>query len=103
MRADGLYGAFVVHPPTPSPDYDDDALLLVGDWYHDPAAKVQQSYDTWKHWGMEPSPDSLLVNGRGLFNCSRLSHTSHANCSAVPGPAVHPRSPRSRLRIVNVG
>lgn len=112
MRADGLYGALIVHPPTNEdvakvqdivPDYDEDLVLLVGDWYHLPAQEVQASYDTYTHWGMEPAPDSLIINGLGVFNCSKLHRSKATNCSAVPTPELTPRGSRSRLRIVNVG
>ena len=83
--------------------YDDDMLLLVGDWYHLPAQEVENSYDTWSHWGMEPSPDSLLINGLGAFNCSKTPKGRLSSCVSMRKPELVPRASKSRLRIVNVG
>jgi len=111
MRADGLFGGLVVHAPLHSSNadvderqsYEEDTLLLVGDWYHRPAAKIQDIYDTWSNWGMEPAPDSLLINGRGTFDCSRLRRVSSDGCLSVPMPGLLPRVRTSRVRIVNTG
>lgn len=111
MRADGLYGAIVVHSPLSQDlvaaegpaDYEDDSLLLIGDWYHRSATEVQESYDTWANWGLEPAPDSLLVNGRGSFNCSRSSRMTLSECKSLPKPELRPRGRTSRVRIINVG
>lgn len=58
VRADGLYGGFVVHPAAPTSKVRDlisskktsdakdekDVLLLVGDWYHRSAKEVMAWY-----------------------------------------------------------
>lgn len=113
MRADGLYGALIIHPgfdETSSADqqqeqllYEDDAVLLIGDWYHHSAREVQDTYDTWTTWGLEPAPDSLLVNGHGSFNCSRLSKSSASKCTSIADLELKPRGQRSRVRVINVG
>jgi FtsP/CotA-like multicopper oxidase with cupredoxin domain len=59
QRADGLYGAFVIHEPV-DPDsfdqeYEKDMLLLIGDWYHRPAFKVWDYYTDWTNFGVEVS------------------------------------------------
>ena len=112
MRADGLYGGMVIHapigeekPPTPvnQEDSEDDVLLLIGDWYHRTAKEVQATYDTWTNWGMEPSPDSLIINGVGSFNCSRSSRLKTSQCMSLQRPELRTRGRKSRVRIINVG
>ncbi|RFU31596.1 hypothetical protein B7463_g4715, partial [Scytalidium lignicola] len=77
QRADGLYGGLVIHQPIEAGvnevakyQYEDDMLLMIGDWYHSPAEKVMEGYDNHDSWGREPVPDSILVNGKGAYNCS---------------------------------
>lgn len=69
QRADGLYGGLVVHKPASTPhvarrhedasldvsnyQYDQDILLLIGDWYHRPAPDVADRYLWWGSMGYE--------------------------------------------------
>ncbi len=78
-------------------------VLMVGDWYHIPAWEVQETYDSYTQWGMEPAPDSLLVNGLGIFSCARLPRGRKFDCVQAVQPELVPRGSRSRLRIINVG
>ena len=62
QRADGLYGAFIVHaaPDSETPEimayqYDEDLALLVGDWYHRSSQKVLNYYTDWTNFGVEVS------------------------------------------------
>lgn len=62
-RADGLYGGLVVHAPSgPSTASegihdasDKDMLLLIGDWYHQPAGEVMEWYMQPASFGNEVS------------------------------------------------
>ncbi|KAI5281256.1 hypothetical protein KEM54_003296 [Ascosphaera aggregata] len=71
QRGEGLFGAFIVHKPVPltirgsTPrrallseseryGYDSEALMLMGDWYHDPAQKTMDWYLSAASWGNEP-------------------------------------------------
>ncbi|KAH8883129.1 hypothetical protein GQ53DRAFT_883129 [Thozetella sp. PMI_491] len=109
QRADGLFGGFIIHEPRDSysprqtPLYEDDLLLLIGDWYHPTAVEIQKTYDTYQYWGMEPVPDSLLINGHGAFNCSKASKSKPLDCMTVPSPQLIPTHGKSRLRTINVG
>lgn len=107
QRADGLYGGLIVHQPAESPQLasleDHDALLMIGDWYHRPAAKVQASYVSYKSWGLEPVPDSILLNGQGAFNCSSAIPSRHIKCEKRDAPIIRLREGRHRLRFINVG
>ena len=60
QRADGLYGGLVIHKRFEQGisewekyDYEDEQLLLVGDWYHRSAVDVQASYLTFRSSGNE--------------------------------------------------
>ncbi|KAF4231885.1 hypothetical protein CNMCM8980_001414 [Aspergillus fumigatiaffinis] len=94
--ADGLYGGFVVHAPSlnltvpgvmaeeEKADHRDihgkDLLLLIGDWYHQPASQVLDWYMRAGSFGNEPVPDSLLINGVGHFNCSMAVPARPVDC-----------------------
>ncbi|KAK5714874.1 hypothetical protein LTR17_016984 [Elasticomyces elasticus] len=109
QRADGLFGAFVVHPaevemkPAHGQDlaYEDDQLVLIGDWHHRPAPEILAYYRDWKNFKIEPAPDSLLLNGRGYFNCSRAVPARPLDCEVVEVPKLTLTARRTRLRIVN--
>ncbi|KAK5710203.1 hypothetical protein LTR17_019093 [Elasticomyces elasticus] len=111
QRADGLFGAFVVHraesevKPAHGQDlaYEDDRLVLIGDWHHRPAPEILAYYRDWKNFKIEPAPDSLLLNGRGYFNCSRAVPARPLDCEVVEVPKVTLTARRTRLRIVNTG
>lgn len=120
QRGDGLFGGLVIHPPQPDSqsgteskksetaqeDYDD-ALLLIGDWFHRDQADVLEWYAAWTSLGDEPVPDSLQINGRGRFNCAMEMPAFPLNCTdmavADMKPILARKSAKTRLRLVNVG
>lgn len=60
QRADGLYGGLVIHCPEEperprhgDPEYEQDVLLMVGDWFHRPAQEVYEWYHSYTSWGNE--------------------------------------------------
>ncbi|KAL9086629.1 MAG: hypothetical protein Q9165_007072 [Trypethelium subeluteriae] len=113
QRADGLYGGLVVHKPAhngadgrpPKPKYDEERLILVSDLYHRPAGDVLAWYMRADSNGMEPVPESLLVNGVGSYNCSLAMPAYPIDClqkAASPGMRFDSQK-RYRLRVVNTG
>jgi len=111
QRADGLFGALIVHKPGPRGNgkteaaihgYDEEQVLLVGDWYHRPAEQVLGSYTDWKNFKIEPAPDSLLVNGNGHFNCSMALKARPLDCKASRA-STFVLTGRTRMRIMNTG
>jgi FtsP/CotA-like multicopper oxidase with cupredoxin domain len=64
QRADGLYGGLIVHDPQSDDQelyqYDEEILLMIGDWYHDPAIAVLESFMTSGNDGNEVSWDSVI-------------------------------------------
>lgn len=51
----------------------------------------------------KPSPDSLLINGKGYFNCSMAVPAHPIRCKHASVPRVKFEGGRTRLRIVNTG
>ncbi|KAK3670245.1 hypothetical protein LTR78_009900 [Recurvomyces mirabilis] len=112
QRADGLYGAFVIHAPVKtreagiagsSSTYDTDDVLMVGDWYHRSSMDVLDYYRDWKNFKIEPVPDSLLLNGRGSFECTRAVPAWPVECQKAILPELRFSGQRTRLRIINTG
>ncbi|KAH8690199.1 multicopper oxidase-domain-containing protein [Talaromyces proteolyticus] len=106
QRADGLYGGLVVHEPAgnTSRDQRSEHLLLIGDWYHRQADAVFEWYHNPGHFGMQPAPDSLLINGKGSYNCSMAVKAHPVECSLIEKPIVtFAQSDRILLRVVNTG
>ncbi|CAG8977769.1 hypothetical protein HYALB_00011154 [Hymenoscyphus albidus] len=110
QRADGMYGSLVIHKPATSGisekkeyGYDDDINLLIGDWYHRPSHEVQDYYKDFSNAGNELAPDSLVINGKGYFNCSMAVPARPVRCKHVAIPQLNLGKGKTRLRIVNTG
>lgn len=114
QRADGLFGAFIVHKPAEKNErprevnemdrQTEERVLLVGDWYHRPARDVLKWYLRAGSFGNEPVPDSLLVNGKGAYNCSMAVPARPVDCESKPVPRLSLDSgKRYRFRIINHG
>lgn len=89
QRGDGIFGPFIVHPPTQSDDensrstlheYDEERVITVGDWYHRPANEALAWYMRAGSFGMEPVADSILVSGVGAHNCSKVVPARPVHC-----------------------
>lgn len=113
QRADGLFGAFIVHNPVPASSfisdkelygYDEERVLLIGDWYHRSAKDVLAWYMRAASFGNEPVPDSLLLNGLGAYNCSKAVRARPVDCIQGNPPNLSlDATKRYRIRTVNVG
>ncbi|KAF7185080.1 Laccase-2 [Pseudocercospora fuligena] len=104
QRSEGLFGALIVHEPASSDsegdaDHEFEQLLMVGDWYHQPAQHILKEYHAF---GVEPSPDSMLINGQGYFACSMALPDRPVDCEDTKTPYLSIAGP-TRLRIVNTG
>ncbi|CBQ71635.1 related to multicopper oxidase [Sporisorium reilianum SRZ2] len=109
-RADGLWGTLVVRDPS------ERVLLEPLKWHHEQVITLADHYFapgidqlSWflsRHsLGFEPTPDNMLINGQGTFDCARLLDRTAHNCSSASTP---PRinlehGKTHRLRFVNVG
>ncbi|KAK2606296.1 hypothetical protein QQS21_003344 [Conoideocrella luteorostrata] len=112
QRADGLYGGLVVHKPAHEDEaadpimhqYEKEQLLLVGDWYHRQGNEVLEWFVDPDHYGLEPAPDSILLNGRGSFNCSMAVKARPVECKDVETPVIQiTDADRVRIRVINTG
>ncbi|GAB7351734.1 hypothetical protein MBLNU459_g2319t1 [Dothideomycetes sp. NU459] len=105
QRADGLYGGIVVHEPREEEQADTtENLLMIGDWYHRSANDVLTWYLRSASFGNEPVPDSLVVNGMGVYNCSNAVPARPVDCSSVPQPLLDlDLAKHNILRVVNTG
>jgi FtsP/CotA-like multicopper oxidase with cupredoxin domain len=109
QRGDGLFGALIVHRPaerkTNRMSYDEERLLLVNDWYHRPADQALSWYMRAGSFGMEPVPDSILINGIGTYNCSKAVPARPIECSSTQvQPVMHMDVGKTyRFRIINAG
>lgn len=110
QRADGLYGGLIVHKPIQKDVFDstrfqfeEDNLLMIGDWYLQSAEHVQESYEDPGNWGHEPVPSSVLINGKGKYDCSSHKRDEEMACTNIFPPRLSLKSSRSRLRVTNVG
>ncbi|KAF4487290.1 Dihydrogeodin oxidase [Colletotrichum fructicola] len=74
--ADGLVGALKINGPT-SMNYDEDlGPVLITDNFHKTAfSQVQLEY-----LGRPPSPDSMLINGKGKYHCCSTCPGAQENC-----------------------
>lgn len=117
QRADGLFGAFVIHRPAKGVSffssartdlarhgYDEERLLMIGDWYHRSADEVLAWYMRSGSFGNEPVPDSLIINGRGSYNCSMAVPARPLDCAekASPKLSLDPTK-KYRFRIISHG
>lgn len=114
QRADGLFGPLIVHRPSDAKRHVDEQqgveerLLLVGDWYHRPAQDVMGWFIQAASFGNEPVPDSLLVNGRGAYNCSMAVPATPVDCArrqdllGLPAPSLD-AGKSYRFRMINHG
>ncbi|WOL13918.1 hypothetical protein Cni_G22698 [Canna indica] len=107
QRSAGLYGLIQVAVPDGFVEpfaYDDDRSIILNDWWHNSTYELATGLSSIPFvWVGEPQ--SLLINGRGKFNCPAAQPTSSCNatnpeCSpfvltVVPGKTY-------RLRIASV-
>ena len=104
---DGLRGSLVVlDPKDPYKDlYDEDIVVLLGDWYHNQSATLFASYsnpNSYLHTS-EPMWSSGLINGRGQYDCSRVEKTDpFISCTYQPLTTFKFAYGKSyRLRVIN--
>ncbi|GAQ80786.1 Putative L-ascorbate oxidase [Klebsormidium nitens] len=124
--SEGFYGSFVVRPNPAFGDTepfqaDGESMLLMNDWWHrshqDQFIGLDIPQNPTSDFRFVGEPQSLLLNGRGQYNCSLLASVPAAysagdalNCSTTspqcsPNTVIGPITPNSthRLRIVNTG
>ncbi|EOA20273.1 hypothetical protein CARUB_v10000578mg [Capsella rubella] len=78
QRSAGLYGMMIVKSPNERLKYDEEFSLLLSDWWHQSihAQELALSSAPMRWIG---EPQSLLINGRGQFNCSQAAYLTNGN------------------------
>ncbi|KAI0011025.1 hypothetical protein F4779DRAFT_626858 [Xylariaceae sp. FL0662B] len=115
--SDGAYGPIVIHDRDEMvPETNDEKIVFVEDLYHTYGSVLLASYlNTTSKWvpfesGVEPLPDSILMNGQNTYNCS-VNSTTYPPAPDQPFPTnctggqlyatkVRPGQ-RVRLRLIN--
>ncbi|KAJ7982063.1 L-ascorbate oxidase [Quillaja saponaria] len=101
----GLYGFIIVaNPPnfTEPFTYDYDQRIILNDWYHKSAYEQGTGLSSIP-FGWVGEPQSLLINGRGKFNCSLPSlktgvcNASNPECSPYVLAVIPGRTYRLRI------
>ena len=76
QRSAGLYGMMIVRAPKEKLRYDGEFNLLLSDWWHQSTHSQELALSSSPmRWIGEPQ--SLLINGRGQFNCSQAAYLSN--------------------------
>jgi len=82
-------------------------VIMINDWYHRSADDALRWYMRSGSFGMEPVPDSILINGRGAFNCSHIIPARPVECVSRLGAKLpnmrFEANNLYRLRFVNAG
>ncbi|KAF9206940.1 hypothetical protein BGZ49_001534 [Haplosporangium sp. Z 27] len=102
---DGLVGAIIIRdPPETNPflnAYDEERTVILTDWYHQPTGPLLSYYLSPASKGMEPVPNSGLINGKNKFNCSNVQ-PADLPCVEAERAVIHfIPTRRYRLRIIN--
>ncbi|KAI9082242.1 hypothetical protein K1719_035665 [Acacia pycnantha] len=82
QRSAGLYGSLIVEVEDGKREpfhYDGEFDLLLSDWWHESSHHQEVSLSS-KPFRWIGEPQSLLINGRGQFNCSMSSSRTLPKC-----------------------
>lgn len=111
LLADGLYGPLIIHSPRDPMkrgiDFDKDVVLMIADWYHNTSSEiVQHMLSEPGYFGTPaaPSPNSVIMNGIGDWDCDRFA-TTHQRCEKTNSLPVFNvvGGKKIRFRIINSG
>ncbi|TKA51193.1 hypothetical protein B0A53_05657 [Rhodotorula sp. CCFEE 5036] len=109
---DGITGPIIVHSPRDplvrGRDFDIDQIVFLQDWYHDPSDVIVDallSPHGYNQTFVAPSPQSGLINGAGIYDCSlsrRRGQCDQKSQLDLP-ELVFPPNKRIRLRFIYAG
>ncbi|KAI8598138.1 multi-copper oxidase laccase-like protein [Dissophora ornata] len=107
---DGIVGPLVIHSPDEPylGKYDEDVIMMISDHYHIDSGSLVSWFLSPESEGVEPVPDSGLINGRHSFDCSLDSQAlfpAGSKCTSnAPLSVFEFKSGLSyRVRIINTG
>lgn len=104
FQKSSLYGAIIVDGDKDKlPKYDEDRILLLNDWYHESSSDVAKNLLTPLPNFAQPTFNSLLVNGKGIFNCSSDPSKDCDPSHPDAGPFVLDVEPGKRYRLHIIG
>lgn len=123
--ADGLHGAFIVHSKNDplkksalfsKGDYDDDRIMITGDWYHDESEFIVRRMLEWgvgyrganiprvrRHVQASADvlmPDAIIMNGVGQEDCN-LAQLDVDCRLTTPGETRVRMGSKLRIRLIN--
>ncbi|GAA5959158.1 hypothetical protein JCM21900_001410 [Sporobolomyces salmonicolor] len=98
---DGLRAPFVIHPVEEAHTYDAEYTIVLSDWYHGRAEKLNKQFmNKFNPTGAEPIPDSLLIyaaqNATYLPSNENVQFNSNLSIPFEAGKTY-------RLRVINTG
>lgn len=116
----GVVGPIVIHGPTQLPYDIDLGPVMLSDWYHLPYFSLVADAVGTDMALIPPTSDSLLINGRGRYNCSQTPQfadeqteydasnvVANTTWSCIEGAALaefmFTPGKTHRLRLMNVG
>lgn len=122
-RSDGLWGTLTVRDPINSSEqrllaahaaardqtpltWDSEHVVTLGDHYFAPGVEQFSWFVSRHSLGFEPTPDNILINGKGQFDCRRILDPSQYNCNPSPPSYATIKLAHNkthRLRLINVG
>jgi L-ascorbate oxidase len=106
LMADGITGALIVHPTenVTVPQYDEDLLVFLQDWYHTTSTNQRIGLDS-EPFVWVGNPDTLLINGKGVFQpCGQGGTSCLTTCNdtaALLSRIQVQEGKTYRLRIIN--
>ncbi|CAO3682118.1 unnamed protein product [Umbelopsis vinacea] len=103
---DGIHGPLIIHDPNESiiNQYDEDIIVMLSDWYHELSPVSMANYLTPDNTeGMEPVPESGLINGVNVFACSGSTNSSIPCTGGTRANFTFTHGKRYRLRLINTG
>ncbi|KAF5930217.1 hypothetical protein HYC85_031090 [Camellia sinensis] len=83
QRAAGLYGSLIVDVAKGEKEpfhYDGEFNILLSDWWHESVHEQELGLSS-KPFRWIGEPQTLLMNGRGQYNCSLAAHYSNSSSS----------------------
>ncbi|KAK1093809.1 hypothetical protein LTR48_001606 [Friedmanniomyces endolithicus] len=72
----GVMGPMVVYGPSSLPYDIDVGPVMLSDWYHIPYFSIVADAVGTNYSLIPPTSDSVIINGRGQFNCSEPSYSN---------------------------
>ncbi|KAA1089739.1 laccase, multicopper oxidase, benzenediol:oxygen oxidorectuctase [Puccinia graminis f. sp. tritici] len=110
LLADGISGPLIIHSPRDplvrGKDFDNDQILFLNDWYHDPSTTITRQLLSFKGYNgslAAPSPNTALLNGIGFFNCEKYGDGKPCQTNNSPLEIQVPPRQRSRIRLIQAG